>query len=199
VSGSRRALVVHAHPDPASYSASLRDRAVHGLEQAGWSVDVIDLYACEFRTAMSTEERRAYHEPEPILDDQVRAHADLVGSAEAIVFVYPTWWWGQPAVLKGWFERVLVNGVAFTIDDQHRLHPAMRHVRQLVGISTYGSTWWRIKAVGDAGRRVITRTVRINIGWRCRTRWLALYAVDTADDARRQSFADRVEHAMAAL
>ncbi len=57
--------------------------------------------------------------PAPICSEQVRRYAELVTNAEALIFVYPTWWWGLPAMLKGWLERVLVPGVAFVIDPRN--------------------------------------------------------------------------------
>jgi NAD(P)H dehydrogenase (quinone) len=195
----RRALVVHAHPDPASYSAALRDRAVMGLTRGGWHVDVADLYAEGFVPAMTPAERRAYDGPHPVLDDHVARQAELVTAAQALVFVYPTWWWGLPAVLKGWLERVLVPGVGFRFDDRGRVRPGLTRVRRLVGITTYGSTRLRSAVFNDAGRRTLLRTARLNTSWRCRSTWLGLYGMDRAGPAERLAFAQRVESTLAGL
>jgi putative NADPH-quinone reductase len=197
--GERRALVVHAHPDPDSYSRALRDRAVAGLGRGGWHVDVVDLYASGFRPAMSLEERRAYHGPEPVLDPAVQEQVALVQRARALVFVYPTWWWGVPAVLKGWLERVLVPGVGFVFDARHHVRPGLTHVDRLVGISTYGARRAEMAFFNDAGRRTILRALRLNTGRRCRTTWLALYGMDRTDAAAREAFAAKVDAAMARL
>ena len=98
----------------------------------------LDLYALGFAPAMSLEERRAYHGEQPLLDPMTVAHAELVQRADVLVFVYPTWWSGPPAVLKGWLERVLVPGVAFRFDAAGKVKPALTNVRRIVGISTYG-------------------------------------------------------------
>ena len=95
-------LLVVAHPSPDSYSRAVAARAETGLITAGHEVIVLDLYAMGVRAAMTAEERLAYHGDSPILDPMIAEHADLVQRAEAIVFVYPTWWSGLPAVLKGW-------------------------------------------------------------------------------------------------
>ena len=65
---------------------------------------------------MTKEEHDAYKAQEPPPDAMVREHGELVRNAQLLVFVYPTWWSGPPAVLKGWLERVLVPGVGFTFD-----------------------------------------------------------------------------------
>lgn len=148
---------------------------------------------------MSADERAAYHQPEPVLDPMVAEHVELVRRAEALVFVYPTWWSSLPAVLKGWLERVMVPGVAFVFDEQHKVRPGLTNVRRIVGISTYGSPRHYVKAINDNGRRTLLRALRLNTGFRTRTSWLALYAVDSSTAAQRAAFLRRVEKRMRSL
>src|SRR5690606_26202504 len=105
-------------------------------------------------------EWHAYQRYESRLDEVTGTHAAAVGRAEALVFVYPTWWSGLPAVLKGWLERVLVPGVAFEVVPGHGIRPKLTHVRHLVGVSTYGLTRSKARLQGDAGRRTILRSLR---------------------------------------
>lgn len=194
------ALVVVAHPSADSYCRALAARAEAGLRSAGHEVVVLDLYDTGFRTAMTADERRAYHGDSPILDPMVAEHAALVGRAEAIVFVYPTWWSGLPAILKGWLERVLVPGVGFVLDERtNKVRPGLGQMRRLVGISTYGSPRWYVRVVNDNGRRIISRALRMSCGLRVRTTWLGLYAIDTSTETRRSEFLVRVERQMAEL
>jgi NAD(P)H dehydrogenase (quinone) len=193
-------LVVTAHPCPESYHRAVVDAAVRGLTRGGHTITVLDLYELGFRAAMTREERVAYHGAQPLLDPMAAEHAALVQRAPMLVFIYPTWWSGPPAVMKGWLERVLVPGVGFTFDERTgKVEPGLRHVRHLVGVSTYGAPWTYIKATTDCGRRLITRTLRLSCGWRARPRWFGLYAMDTAGPAERAAFLDRVEHGLAAL
>ncbi|MGB0111736.1 MAG: NAD(P)H-dependent oxidoreductase [Ilumatobacteraceae bacterium] len=193
------ALVV-AHPSPDGYCRSLAHRAEAGLRSAGHEVEVIDLYAAGFRPAMSAEERRAYDSDDPIIDPMVAEHAAVVQRATALVFVYPTWWSGLPAVLKGWLERVMVPGVGFRFDERSgRVRPGLGQVRHLIGISTYGSSRTYVRLVNDNGRRTLTRALRMSCGLRARPKWMALYGIDGSSDERRQAFAERVEREMAGL
>jgi putative NADPH-quinone reductase len=190
-----RCLVVHAHPDPASFSAAVRDTAVSALERAGHQVRSIDLYAEQFDPVLSAAEREVYNEADPVLDDQVRAHGEHVRWAEVLVFVYPTWWAGPPAILKGWLDRVLVSGVAFRhvpVRGGHRVEPCLQHVRAIVGISTYGSPRWLSFVVADAGRRMLVRALWLCTRRRTKRVWLGLYGVDTSSPEARQAFLDRV-------
>lgn len=192
--------VVVAHPSPSSYCHALAVRAEAGLRAAGHEVVVLDLHRLGFRTAMTAEERHAYHEDQPILDPMVAEHAAIVQRAEALVFVYPTWWSGLPAILKGWLERVMVPGVGFRLDERtNKVRPGLGHMRHLVGISTYGSPRSYVRMVHDNGRRIITRALRMSCGPRVRTQWLGLYALDTSTVLQRQEFLARVERQMANL
>lgn len=193
-------LVVVAHPCHDSFTHAAAAAAMRGLKRRGHTVDLIDLYADGFRAAMTLEERLAYETDEPILDRQVGDHAVRVQRCDLLVFVYPTWWSGLPALLKGWLERVMVPGVGFTFDETTgKVKPGLGHLRRIIGISTYGSPHRYVWLINDNGRRVLTRALRMSCGIRTRTRWHALYAMDTASPSERQRFLARIERSMGAL
>jgi len=192
-----RALVVHAHPSEASFSAALFVAASGALRAAGHDVATIDLYAERFNAVMSADERRAYHSDQPILDAVVGRHAELVRWADTLVFVYPTWWMGLPAILKGWLERVLVPGVAFHLDERtQRVVADLRHIRRIVGITTYDASWPTVKLYNDAGRRTLLRALAMLCRRPCRRTWLALYRIESAHAAARNAFIERVERTL---
>jgi putative NADPH-quinone reductase len=192
-------LVVHAHPSPTSYSRAVCDTAERALRAGGHDVTVLHLDDEGFRPAMSAAERIAYHSDTPILDPLVERHAGLVRQAEALVFVYPTWWAGPPAIMKGWLERVMVPGVAFHLDPTtNGVRPELRHVCRLVGISTYGSSRLYVRILSDPGRRTILRALRMLCARRCRRTWLALYGMDTSTPEQRAAFLTHVERRLSA-
>lgn len=196
-----RVLLLYANPDPTSFGAALRDAAVEGCRAGGHEVTVLDLYELDFDPCLSRDEHRRYVElatdhPDPV----VRQHIELVRHADCLAFVYPTWWSGLPAILKGWLERVLVPGVAFILDpDTNHVRPALTNVRRLVAVSTLGGPRWESWLVGNAGRRTIARTVRATAGRRCRTTWLALHRLDDVSVDERRAFLRRVHSTMASL
>jgi len=108
-----RTLVVHCHPDPESFTATVRDRAIEALRERGDEVRLTDLYAIGFDPVLSKREQARHLEPGP--DPSVADHAADLQWCQQLVLVYPTWWSGQPAMLKGWFDRVLVKDVAFEL------------------------------------------------------------------------------------
>jgi NAD(P)H dehydrogenase (quinone) len=195
-----KAVVILAHPNSESFSHELARRAHAGFVAAGHECTVVDLYALGFTAAMSAAERAAYHGDMPILDPLVQTQVDLVSSVDTIVFVYPTWWSGLPAILKGWLERVMVPGVGFCFDERSgKVRPGLTNVRRLIGISTYGSPRWYVRLINDNGRRTLMRALRLSTGWRTSRRWLAMYALDTTTERERAEFAAHVERAMSEL
>ena len=196
-----RFLVVLAHPDPESFTRAIFDHVLEALGNAGHEVTSIDLYADEFETRMSLPERLAYEGPSPILDPLVQHYADLVKGCEGLVFVYPTWWWGMPAILKGFLERVLVPGVSFSLDPvTNKVKPGLSNLRRLVGVSTYGSSRLAMKFFNDGGRRLVMRCVRLLAPRiRCRATWLPLYRLDHSTPTERNAFLAKVTATMGRL
>lgn len=194
-----RALVVHCHPREGSFCSALRDASIAGLRDAGHDVDVIDLAAEGFDPVMPEHEWREYRDMTGAVPEAVRRHVDLVKAAEVLVFVYPTWWSGLPAQLKGWLERVLIPGVGFVLDDKGKVRPGLSRVRAIRTVSTAGSPRLYVALVNDNGRRILTRALRLSTPRRTSVRSHVLYSMDTTSPERRQRFLDEVRKEMAAL
>ena len=194
-----KVLVVHCHPLEESLVAAAHDRALAGLRDAGHEVRLTDLYADGFRPELSEWERVHHLDPPDGKPEIARYAADLRW-CEALVLVYPTWWAGQPGMLKGWIDRVWVAGVAYELPPgANRIRPLLTNIRRLVAVTTHGSSKFVNALEGEGGKRVLTRSLRVLCNRRARTSWIALYAVDRADDAKRAAFLDRVEQRMRKL
>jgi putative NADPH-quinone reductase len=188
-------LVVYAHPDPASYVAAVRDSVLASLRLAGHHVRLIDLYADGFDARMTAEERTEHHHPRAVRPD-LDEYAHALRWAEAIVFVYPTWWAGQPAILKGWFDRVWTNEIAYRlVEGRRRPMPLLHNIRRLVVVTTHGSSKWVNAVEGEGGKRIVTRSLRAMCSRWTRTKWVALYDVDRATQVDLQRFLRRVANA----
>jgi putative NADPH-quinone reductase len=192
-----RALVTWAQPHPDSFSHAVKDTAVAALRRAGHTVEVIDLHADGFQPVMDADEWRAYRAEEPAFDECTRRYAHSIRQADMLVFVYPSWWFGLPAMLKGFLERVLVPGVAFSVDPMlHRVRGELGHIRHLVGITTHDASRRRVTLLGDAGRRTILRALRLMCGRSCRSTWLAMYGVGASTVTQRRAFLAHVDGAL---
>ncbi len=196
-----RFLLVHCHPLPESYNAALRQRAEMALARNGHAVEIVDLYAERFDPVLSAEERRDYLDaPERNLA-RVAGHVEKLKRAEGLIFVYPTWYYGPPAMLKGWFERTWLPGSAFEIPRYRgaRARGALGNIRRCVCITTSGSPRWWLWLIGDPGRRLFTRGLRAVFHRRCKMTWLQLYNMNNAGAADRARFLDRVERNLGAI
>lgn len=123
-----RALIIHCHPEPASFNAALTGVAERTLRGLGHDVEVSDLYAERFDpverpdhypcrsdpTCFSALAEQRHASEAGTLPADVRIEIDRLDRADLVVFQFPLWWHGLPAMLKGWVDRVFVNGGLYT-------------------------------------------------------------------------------------
>ena len=190
-----RVLVLFAHPLPESFCAASYTMACGALRRAGHEVDGCDLYAENFSPVMSAEERRGYHDP-ATNRAPVAGYVDRLLAAEALLLVYPTWCFAMPAMMKGWFDRVLLPGVSFTLVDGIA-RPALTHLKRIGGIVTYGRPRWNAMLVGDPPRLAVTRYLRMLNNRRATIEYHALYDMNRATQAHRTAFHARTAAALA--
>ena len=195
-----RVLVLYSHPVDTSFCSAVHQTVLTALAAGGHEVRDRDLYAENFQPALTRNERINYFDA-GLNQQTVRRDVDDIRWAEGLVFVYPTWWYGLPAILKGWLDRVWLPHVAFTLTDDPKLplKPNMTNIRYLAGVTTYGSPWWLVKWSGEPGRKTLLRGIRPLCHRRCKTAWHALYKMDVCSQQDRQRFLAAVERAFGRL
>tara|TARA_E500000331_G_scaffold141042_1_gene137781 strand:- start:152 stop:736 length:585 start_codon:yes stop_codon:yes gene_type:complete len=191
-----RVLVIYAHPDPDSLNGAIHREVMSSLSAAGHEVDDLDLYAEGFDPVLSAEERQNYFEPD-LNRVRVAGYAARIGAADGLVFCFPTWCLGPPAILKGFFDRVMVPGVSFRLEEDGSLSPNLRHIKRVTAVVTYGRgrgiLWW----FGDPPRRMMTRYIRWFVSKNARIRYLAFYNLHKPARPRSEKFLKKVAKAMA--
>lgn len=192
-----RAFVLFAHPVPESFSSSLHASVIETLAARGWEIDDCDLNAEGFSPVLTTEERRNYHE-EDINTGPVAEYVDRLQAAEALILVFPVWNFGYPAILKGFFDRVFLPGVSFKLVND-KVAPNLTNIRKLAAVTTYGGSRLRAFLSGDPPRKVVTRPLRFVMHPKVKTRYLALYDMNRADERKRAGFVERVKTEMERL
>ena len=184
-------LVVSAHPKTESFIRTLRDTAIEEMVAQGHEVKVFDLHEDNFNPVLSSYERQNHAAPlAPKLDRiaDLVPYIDALKWCNALVLVYPTWWSGQPAILKGWFDRVLVNEVAWTLPEgSNRIRPHLTHIKRLVVVTAHGSSKFINALEGESGKRTALRSLRLMLHWRARSRWIAFYGLDNKEDVERDT------------
>ena len=191
-----KALVLYAHPCPESFGAALHETVTQTLAARGWEIDDCDLNAEGFQPVLTAEERRGYHDG-PANIEPVRAYVDRLMAAEALVFSFPVWNFGYPAILKGFLDRVFLPGVSFKLVDG-KVRPNLTHIKKLAAVTTYGGTRLRAFGAGDPPRKHFTRAVW-HVTRPTKMRYLALYDMNRATDTKRAAFLDRVKREMETL
>ena len=186
-----RIIVIYCHPVETSYHAALHQEVLTQLRAQGHEVDDCDLYAENFNPVLSREERLGYHEV-PSNRIPVQAYVDRLLWAEGLVFCFPTWCFGLPAMLKGFFDRVLMPGVAFDLSDPANVKPSLTHLKHIAAVVTYGRPWWMALYMGDPPRRMITGYLKILSGGRARFTYLAHYHMNIATPTSLKKFKDKV-------
>lgn len=187
-----RILLVHTHPCEESFGAAIRDRAVATLREAGHEVDLLDLYAEGFDPVLSAQERRGYHTPGEN-EAPVAEHLARLRAAEGLIFTYPTWWYGPPAMLKGWIDRVWVPHATFKMPERGKpIARVMTNIRVVGAISTLGSPGWWWFLMGMPGRRTLLTGLSVLCAKGCETFWLGLHRMDSTSERDRARFLDRV-------
>jgi NAD(P)H dehydrogenase (quinone) len=198
-----KSYVVFCHPTHDSFIGSALQRVLAGLERAGHEVRVTDLYAEGFRPELDEHDRKVHlvdHRQQPELRPDIAGYVENLRWCDTLIMVYPTWWAGQPAMLKGWFDRVWVMGVAWDLPEgTNRIRPLLRNIHSLVAVTSHGSSKWVNAIEGETGKRTMTRALRFACNVRCRTHWIAFYTIDRASQSARVAFLDRVERRMAKL
>lgn len=188
-----RALVVYCHPRQGSFTAAVRDVVLDKLSKAGAEVRLRDLYAEGFQPILTAAEHEGYLDC-PANRAPVKDHCADIAWCDTLIFIYPTWWYGLPAMLKGWLDRVLLPDVAFFMPDatNSTIRPGLGHITRLGVFTTCGASWWLTALVGAPGKRQLMR----GVGWlgtrRMRKVFAAHYLMDSSTPDSRARHLARV-------
>lgn len=101
-------LIINAHPDKQSFNYALSKSYMSGIDKKKWQVEVINLADLTFNPVLQHGYRKR-NELEPDLLDAL----EKIKAAKHLVWFFPMWWYGVPALLKGFIDRVFLPGIAF--------------------------------------------------------------------------------------
>jgi len=124
---NKNVLIVYAHPDPRSLTRQFVDVAVQTLGNKGHEVILSDLYGMDWKAVFDEHDFPARTDPERLSfvaesgnaystgrqTPDVMAEQQKLLAADAVIFQFPLWWFGMPAILKGWVDRVFAYGLAY--------------------------------------------------------------------------------------
>jgi NAD(P)H dehydrogenase (quinone) len=129
-------LIVFAHPHQESFNHAILQSAIHALESKGNTVVVRDLYALGFNPVLSQEDFQAFekgHMPDDIAQEQ-----RYISESDTITLIYPVWWTGMPAILKGYIDRVFAHGFAYRFNEEGTIDALLGDKKGFM-ITTFGT------------------------------------------------------------
>lgn len=188
-----RAVVVFCHPKPDSFNAAVLEVVLERLRAAGAEFRLNDLYRRSFDPVLGAGELDAYLDTSrnraPVAED-----VDDLLWCDTLIFVYPTWWYGLPAMLKGWLDRVMVPDVAFLMPDKHNadIRPGLTHISRIGVFTTCGASWWLTRYVGAPGKGTLLRGLGVICAPRRKTVFAAHYVMDSSTPQTRAAFLRKV-------
>jgi putative NADPH-quinone reductase len=188
-----RALVVYCHPSEDSFNAAVRDLVLAKLKASGAEVRLRDLYAEGFQPVLTGTEWANYMNS-PGNRTPVEAHCADVEWCDTLIFVYPTWWYGLPAMLKGWLDRVMLPDMAFHMPKEFggTIRPGLHHISRLGVFTTCGASFWLTLFVGAPGKRTLQRGLGTLLKPRTRRAFAAHYLMDSSTPESRKRHLTRV-------
>jgi NAD(P)H dehydrogenase (quinone) len=137
-------LIIFAHPNESSLNASLKNWIVQCLEQQQQEVQVRDLNKICFNPVLSQYDMLG--QLKGAVAAEVEKEQDLITWADQLIFVYPIWWTGMPAILKGYIDRVFSYGFAYRYDKG--VQKGLLTGKKAVILNTHGKSHAEYEAIG---------------------------------------------------
>ena len=192
-------LLVIAHPLQTSLCHSLAKHIAEKLVENGHEVVLEDLYTNSFQAELTTQERKAYYEL-TYITAAVESEVSRLQNAENLILVFPTWWFGFPAILKGWFDRVWGPGVAFDhADDLGSITARLSSLQNVLVVTTLGSPWWVDRLImWQPVKRIIKYALLGTCAHKSKLKFLSLYKSESLSDSKVSRFKRQIDMALSA-
>ncbi|NEY92224.1 NAD(P)H oxidoreductase [Tabrizicola oligotrophica] len=108
-----KTLIIFDHPRRDSFCGAVLDHFAAGLREAGHQPEIADLRAEGFDPRLAPEDEPDWGNSRKVYSPAVLVEQERIARNEALVFLFPVWWWSVPATTKGWIDRVWNNGWAY--------------------------------------------------------------------------------------
>ena len=112
-------LIIYCNPNPKSLSAVYKEAVMELTEMSGNAMNVRDLYNIGFHPVLEQSDFDAVKHGQ--IPEEVKVEQDYIQWADLLTFIYPIWWTGMPALMKGYIDRVFTKGFAYNMDEEGQL------------------------------------------------------------------------------
>ncbi|OEH91362.1 NAD(P)H-dependent oxidoreductase [Bacillus solimangrovi] len=184
-------LVLYAHPNPASFNHAILETTVKTLEGKGHEVVVRDLYDLNFAPVLNGSDFEAFQSGQIPAD--IKTEQDFVTDADVITMIYPVWWTGLPAILKGYIDRVFSYGFAYSYAEDGSINQLLKGKKGVI-INTHGTPKDIYDSMGmtDALQKTSATGIFGFVGMEP-LEYMAFGAVPLVDDATRKTMLTQIE------
>ncbi|WP_105979156.1 NAD(P)H-dependent oxidoreductase [Bacillus paralicheniformis] len=185
--------VIYAHPNPNSFNGAILNQVIKALEDGKHSYDVIDLYRDRFDPVLLFDEKKRRSDMKR--DPETAEYRRIVKNADHLIFIYPLWWGGMPAIMKGFIDRVFAAGEAYTY--QGKLPKGLLKARTASVYYTADAPSWYLRFWRRDADWVTVKDVMLKFCGVRRVRRLLFAGVKDSSDGKRTQWLDRVYRSIA--
>lgn len=133
-----KTTVIYAHPYDKSFCKAILDKVIEGLKAKGKDYYLIDLYKDGFDPVMKGKDLALFSRGKTV-DPLVAKYQGILKDTQNVVLVFPVWWMGEPAILKGFFDKVFLKGFAYTQGPHGEMLPALDNLDKVIAFTTSGT------------------------------------------------------------
>lgn len=181
-----RVLIIYAHPDRNSFNHAILSQIKHGLEDGKHAFTIIDLYEEKFNPVLVFDETTRRRD---LMNDlETKHYRDMLEQADRLIFIYPIWWYGMPAILKGFIDRLFVSGFAYK--NKGRYTKGLLGGKSARVIYTIDSPSWFVKLFRRNIEWITIRDVILKYCGIKRVKRMMFAGVKNSSLARRQKWLD---------
>ncbi|MCY7791591.1 NAD(P)H-dependent oxidoreductase [Bacillus haynesii] len=185
--------VIYAHPNPNSFNGAILNQVIKALEDGKHSYDVIDLYKDRFDPVLLFDEKKRRSDMKH--DPETAEYRRIVKNADHLIFIYPLWWGGMPAIMKGFIDRVFAAGEAYTY--QGKLPKGLLKARTASVYYTADAPSWYLRFWRRDADWVTVKDVMLKFCGVRRVRRLLFAGVKDSTEEKRTQWLDRVYRSIA--
>lgn len=188
-----KTTIVFAHPWDKSFNKKVLDTITHSLDENGDDITLIDLYEDDFNPVMCEEELSIYSQGQS-LDPLVYKYLKILNECEKIIFIFPIWWYDMPAIMRGFFDKVMLTGHAYDEDEQG-MHPKYDIQKTFIFTTSSAPTKQLVEEFGDPINGPIINGTFKAIGFK-NCIWHNLGTMSANSDATRSDFLNTISNAV---
>ena len=185
-----KTTIIYAHPWEESYNNAILNKLKESLESKKEEYNIIDLNKEGFSPAMTTLDLSGYSKGK-FHDKKVGEYQNILKETKILIFIFPIWWYAEPAILKGFIDKVMLRDFSYIYGKYGNLIGQLTHIKKAIVYTTSGGPKWYIRFFsGNYINKVFKKTLSSN-GIK-NMKWYHLGSLNTITEAKRKEFLDKI-------